>query len=890
MYVLGTFFLLLFATIAANTTKDPPTKLSTLDVESDATISERNETIPNKIGSRGTESTGIKNEAVDPLKLDSKTGKHLESVGLSDAKVGTKDGKAEKEEKVPIPSTHEDAKLQGSRSFDQLDRSSSGDSSIGSKLEELIYGTSGKSSSTRTLSEDVHRLSRTNGLSTVTAKPASEEGKTEERSVEAERSNVTSSSSEIPRSSMILHRLDPEGDERAEGKKERSEVVDSSPQKVRFLEEEEEEVKKASKNSEVAGLKEEGGAISLINDTYVNYSHRYKTSTAEPVASSLDSENGTNFITEESTVVTHHPKEEVEVVGNVTQPAIQRIVEPRSRNATSKDLAGLGNESSEIGSIRNEDYSTSQDPATNETSRRSIEIQREPSEKNRRQKLVQLAATATITTTAAAATTTIAATEGTFREESSTTWSPVPRGRTIAFDVSNTSEEGKPYPYAKSSAKESVPDSSNRLLEITTEEGSALENTIGRSEEKLIVTEASDVLENSIQQLKPAYRDKGSSNESSSTLSSTATPITTTTVASVPRESSDRVGERGMEENSTRVGNDVPRWNESRETISGVDVTGNGITEVSARPEESRSDKRAYEVATRGYSESPTSSIDPSTRHPSIERKSSIEDLATTIEQIFVANATTESPATSDGANEIPSSSLGGPANHPDHDFAPTTVAVEYEFVSLSESTEPPLRPRNATEESAEATTVTPPPEESDDPSSSTSEATDRTWIVTTFVPPNWTSRDEAAIATTRASLVVEEGIDGVDDVARTTELADSWTPTGEDEGEDGVGRTISFDSKDTRFAIGNATEQPARFTPIVTDGTVAAITPSIPEHSSTSPSGVPSRKSDHALPARQEITWLVRIVMEGGRYDVCSKMDKLKAILADILQSGMNK
>lgn len=970
-YVSGVL-LLLFTTIAANTTEDPPTsseKLSTeiIDRPSNATISVSNETIANKIASRNSGSTETENEAVDPSN-NSTDQKDPETARES------KDGEAEREEKVAIPTIHED---------DQLARLPAADSSPNpgsSKLEDSIYGTSaGKSSSTKTLSEDFYRLSRTNGLTTVTAKPALEEGKMDgtRNGVQMERSNVTTSwqeslASKIPKSS-IVYRFDfPEGKGdkmKAEAKKERSE--ESSLQKVRFLEKEEEQdeekreesgEKKGSKNSEVAGLKGEvDPPISLINDTYVNYSHRYKTSTAE-VSRENGSENGTNLIGEESTVVTHHPKEEVEVVGNVTQPAIQRIVEPRSRNATSKD-ANLGNvESGEIASNRNEDYSRRDPAKVNETS--SVEIQRETSG-NDGQKLVQFTTTSPIATTTTTTITTT--TEKTFQEGSSTTSSPVPRGRTIAFametnefarstpssrlDVSytrrNESEDKgtKPYPYAKSSSKESsAPDSSNRLLiEITTEEGSAMENTIGkgRSEEKLIVTEASDVLENSIQQRsKPAYRDEGSgSNESSTASSHVARPSPTPTDSStsVPRGSST---ERGMiqgssrEESSTSVGNDVPRWNDSQETVSSsVDVTGNGITEVRPRPEESRP---RDELPFRQITEPSFRSSDL----PSIQRNSSMEPLvpantersasssspvATTIEQTFVANATESSPqsATSDAnaTNEIPSSD-------PDQSFAPTTTGVEYEFVSLSfDSTEYPP-PRNSTTEEASTgedaaadrtsstvpdlfsptkndsneapTTLMPPSDESDD-SSSMNETTDRATITTTvFVPPNWVtrgSRDEAAAATTRTSLL-EEGIgwSGVDEVARTTDgfPLDSWS-TVEDgkEEEEGIA-TISSDSKDT-------TEQPAQFTPMssvnATDGTVApSATPSEHSISSTvsSPTigsrDVPSRKSDNALPTRQEITWLVRIVMEGGRYDVCPKMDKLKAILANILQSGINK
>lgn len=771
--------------------KDPSSsseKLLTPDV-SETSIFEQNKTILNKIPSRDESEFPLaetKNEAVGPY---NSTKRGFETV---DDKL-VKNAKTVDKEKVAMP-IDEDTELQGIRSRDQVDKLSTVDSAnSGFKLEEIVYGTSGKSSSTKTISEDAYRLTRTNGLTTVTTKPALEESKVDEAKNKTglvERSNDTSRQEprETKKSSEDGLELKEERvtDTKEEAAKEastdsglKSETFnpenESAPEKVRFLGEFQQRKKKAEgpvKNSEVPDLKEadekkeEDVSVSLINDTYVNYSHRSKISTEKSVETDTADkwtslENATNFITEEIPVTheSRHPKEEVEVVGNVTQPVIQRFIDRQSQNLTSKD-ADLANE---LNRTSNRDKDFLRDSANaNETSH---EKQQEIEERDQ-EKLARLTTERT-------------------SEESSTVQgisSPVPRGRTIAFESASSKRtivakknatdrfvDQKPYPYTKS-PKESLRNASNQL-DVTTEEASALENTIGKgqSEEKFVVTEGSDVLENSIQQFKPTYYGKVS-NESSTISSTEVRPSVQITTAPLVRleetrptnqtvveKSSEQKGIDESGEKSTSAGNDVSRWAESRETsgMGNVDVTGNGITEVSVKPESG--DKRTYEASLQEITVRTTPTplttepVEPqtdlemlsnadlqtnvagsllirstlnatelSTEYPLIKGNFSDERLpiflttptdtstvkvatdsvtvlpTTTIEETSVGNVT-EPPTVSDanGTNEIPSGVSG--TLSPEETFVPTTTNVEFEFVGLSDSTT--FLWRNATEE-----------------------------------------------------------------------------------------------------------------------------------------------------------------------------------------------
>ncbi|XP_076758884.1 uncharacterized protein LOC143428096 isoform X2 [Xylocopa sonorina] len=792
-------FVLLFSTAIADTTKDPSSELLHTVDASERSIFEKNRTILNKIASQEESelgSTEKKNEVVDSR---NSTKKDFET--LRDEL--TKGSEAEAKEKVPIP-IDEDFEQQGIGSREQPDRLSTADSANGgSKLEETIYGTTGKSSSTKTVSEDLNRLPRTNGLVLATAKPASEEARADERknrTIHAQRSNDTAelNASETARSPEdgLASSLKGEREASTKASEERfdltSEVanVENEPvtrnsrfeEMIEQLQERRKKSKSPVKNSEVPDLKgaDEAkpgdGSISLINDTYVNYSHHYNTSTEnDPEGDrSRALENATNFISEES-AVTHEsdPKEEVEVVGNVTNPATQRIAERQSQNPTTK-AAGLANELSQGSNL---DVDSLRDQAKVDEASHANQTRVESNDSDRQQ-------LSRITTER------ISRAETSALQGSS---SPVPRGRTIAFsgvnefpnteakptiaskfnvsivkkNITDRLAEQKPYPYAKSMT-EQLRNNSNQVA-VTTEEASAFENTIGKgqSEEKFIVTEASDVLENSIQQFKPSYYGKASNDSSSPTSTEVRSSVPMTTASlirlgeaqptnqTVIDKSSDSKGIPEPEEKSSAAGNDVPRWNESRETISqtgNFDVTGNGITEVSPKPDASfqkiesrtmttplttdssdsktnpetlskadvqthaegslllRSTLNATELSTEyslikgNFSDKETSASTPASPLDASTAKE-IESTtllpATTIiaiEKTFVENVT-ESPVAIDAnkTNEIPSSVS---ATSSSVESLTTATSIEYEFVGLAESTT--FLSRNTTEETLE--------------------------------------------------------------------------------------------------------------------------------------------------------------------------------------------
>ncbi|KAK1122042.1 hypothetical protein K0M31_009887 [Melipona bicolor] len=927
-------FLLLFSAVAADVTEDPA-----------SSSEQKNNTIVNGIPSKDETDyplTAKKNEAVDSYNAT------IEEIKLA------KDDKAEEKVAMPIDQNPE---LQGIGSRDQVDVSSNG----GSKFEEAIYGTSGKSSSTKTITEDSYRLSRTNGLTAITAKPASNETKVDEMrnktAVEVQLSN--DSLAQEPRNVAKFLEGGSGLKEEREGRETGSDSMlkagttfnpgsESAPQKIR-LEELQDRRKKAEspvKNAEVPDLKEADGekdeSISLINDTYVNYSHRkLSTEPSDEVDSSnrsLGGGNATNFITGEIPVTheSRHPKEEVEVVvENVTRPAIQRMVETPV-NATSKDV-------DESKPTSNENVETNREI----DQRLTVELTTEKNEEE----------ASTISRS----------------EESPNQLTNLRRQPVTVKKNTTESSTVRPYPYMKSANRESFRNTSSQLP-VTTEEASALENTIGKgqSEEKFIVTEASDVLENSIQQFRPAYEKTG--NESSTTSSTEVR----STASLVRLEETTPTNETNVVklEKSTSAGNDVPRWSESRE-IAGtrsVDVTGNGIMEVSAKPEsveqtfhettsqatptlttESSTDPAILSSvdvlqgslltrSTLNASELPTgytlimkgNSSDrksPSTAPTDISTESNAALLATTVEETSLGNVT-ESPASpeTNGTNEIPSGSAGGTLS-PDETFLPTTTGVEFEFVGLSESTaflsrnvtEQPaegrelpseivptvkdLLTRNASKEDDESTTSN---ESITENSSSSSETdtplTDRT-LVPLSIPRPTQSKDEL---TTRSSITVDNEVGEteristkVDEARKTIDVTDSWSTTSDEDATTTV-RVEQTITKDSHFTVNNITEAPVmEFTSTSDDATrvetsslpfaPVSLGPKVAVSSSTSSPTIADVSTvktygTKVLPNQEEITCWVRIDMEGNSYDVCSKMDKLRVTLAEILTDGMKK
>ncbi|XP_076167020.1 uncharacterized protein LOC143146541 isoform X2 [Ptiloglossa arizonensis] len=1032
-------FLLLFSTVAADTIKGPPSiadKVLAPNNASETSTTEWNKTIPKKISSREDAEPALSEN--DKIRIDSSNATNDDRDTVHGKLI--KDGQAEGEEKVATE-IDKDTEVEGIRSRNEVDRLSTLDSTNGgSRFDEILYGSSGKSSSTKTVIEDVHRLSRTNDLTTATAKPTLEEPRYEERANETipveqgtivnryetnktarTFENVTKSKEQLPidtsEHTASKERKNPTS------KPERSNFEGRSQKPNRpeeFQRAKKSENPLPTKNSEVPDLKraDEGnvdrGSISLINDTNVNYNHRQWTSTEslETGNQSTAFENATNFISEDGGSVareTGDPKEEVEVVGEVTDAVTQRVVEQRGQNST-KDVqvqeeSGQGGHLDET-AIRN----------ATRTFQRIDEDDRskEPTES--------------------------------FKEdpETFTVSSPVPRGRTIGFSDINefpsletkptlpsridppfakknvsaekTIEQKIPYPYVKS-LKEEFRSNGSRD-DVTTEEASALENTIGRgqSEEKFIVTEASDVLENSIQQFKPAYHEKPTETESTVTPLRSSLPMTTVPLAT-PEEAEPT--NRSVvdnepktltlpDEKSANTGNELPRWSETREAITGkgnFDVTGNGITEVSLKSE--TTDKRTYEpplpesvlgrttisslttestvkpqtevgtfsnvdVQTNAASSmlirSSLNVTEHSTQYPLIKENSSVTDEKSTIpiaspsEDTKMPESTTVLPIedastrnveprvtlNTNGTNEIP---FDGVSSDPDKAL-PTTTGIEYEFVGLSETT--PYLVENVTEEvpsgSLNATSTTVPtvqdllPKNSSyevstvsattitdnssslgetelpnlddripsvsvpnlDDKSSSVPTTDRTIVPTSMTNPTAQTRD---YFTTQPSLIDDERTDqtsaGDDDLPRTSSVTDSWTTISED--DIGVTTVGSEDSKDSRVALNvtqasvkstlapnvNATDdvQVATSNPFSTSNPRPRIPFSITIGTPSATDSPMETTADTKMSSSlEEITSLVRIVIEGSLHDVCSKIDQLRSNLAELLRTGMKR
>ncbi|XP_076285641.1 uncharacterized protein LOC143211668 isoform X2 [Lasioglossum baleicum] len=1014
---IGTF-LLLFSTVAADVERleRPPIILRYKDVASNAlgvpTV-EKNNAISNKIP------LGVETEEFAPL---DKRDKRNAEPALSEL---IKDAKAEEDEKKVI---HKDFEEQGIRPRNEVDGLPTSDSTNrSSKFEETPRETSGKSSSTKTISDEFNRLSRTNDLIIVTTKPALEEPKFDQKTNETiphtghhetnktnepapfkqeretdTRAKLGSSSEEsgVPASKLETNMLE----------------ALSTAHKTLPTEKLHERIAKTedlspTKNVEVADLKEtdensgSGEPISLINDTYVNYSHHHKTSTEKSLGTSSGDqsrviESATNFISEDSAITQkpRDPKEDVEVVGNVTKNAAQRIEDRRPENTTNTETELVD-----------------QEPIDNSTP--TSEIHELIDEKNQ-QKLVE-------------STTEKSRNKETVEPQDAS--SLVPRGRTIAFSGINefpnqetkptttaridvpfskknaTAEkmaELKPYPYVKSSGKEETRNGSNDQVDATTEEASALENTIGRGQAdvKFIVTEASDVLENSIQQFKPTYYEKAGNESSTASTTPLRPSIPVTTVSPVAlveaQPTNQSAADRSIdprtitktEGKSAATGNDVPRWGEGRDAITdkgNFDMTGNGITEVSVKPESDN--KRAYgppfhetvdrttikpqgeagvpsnpDIQTNAESSllvrSTLNATELVTEYPLVKGNSSeanstvptVSELATmkTLENVTTPPTAVETISTknvtepsgtldSNGTNEIPSGVTGPPGS--DETLMPSTTTIEYEFVGLTETTT--VLSQNGTENTPDAhestndvttvptiqdlfgngssneTTTVKSSTATDNPlindteitgsneRSSSVPVTDQTTVPMSTINPTTESRDEP---TTQANVIEEETVQSStrEDESQRTNDTTSFLTTAADDDTAVTARTeesLPPDSKDSQYAF-NVTETPAESTVAASVSTTGATRvdstspfvptsprPGIPLSSTASTpaaSGTPMETTDDTKmsPAQEEITSLVRIVMEGTWNEICPKLDELKSALAKILATGTKR
>lgn len=166
--------------------------------------------------------------------------------------------------------------------------------------------------------------------------------------------------------------------------------------------------------------------------------------------------------------------------------------------------------------------------------------------------------------------------------------------------------EVKPYPYLKSDIKKTIDESEEankasgfeKKIEESTEEVSAYENTIGRrGSDKLVITEPSVVIENSIQQFKPTYfKRSGNSTKLNITVSDFGLATTTTSSSGSiqdnaspshsPSPSTIKTTFETREIFETKTPTKPVIDNEQK-----IDLTENGITETNSQKANSTKSK-----------------------------------------------------------------------------------------------------------------------------------------------------------------------------------------------------------------------------------------------------------------------------------------------------------
>ncbi|XP_032675621.1 uncharacterized protein LOC116846193 isoform X2 [Odontomachus brunneus] len=499
-------------------------------------------------------------------------------------------------------------------------------------------------------------------------------------------------------------------------------------------------------------------AVSLINDTYVNY---------KPQAEKESRDNARDQVADvDGSRSKGDPKEEVEVVENVTHQPILKIIDTNNTAANHSHTNEVGNGQTEVVYKRGKvtvtgDKDDEEQKVFNASIKSADDDTGERKSIDKPESQVRSLETTTLSAQPEEQTT------------SRVIPSPIPQGRTIEFSGVNEfpSVEVKSTTTTRidtifgtapaiQSTKMITPKpylhvESVRSLEMTTEttspkprnssgdvaeETSAYENTISREEsgKKSIVTEASVVLENSIQQQKPDEKglNEGSANittESSSAAITTVIPIMDEirpTNETFPDKSNS--GVKSMEKKDSRAeqNDDASTAKSGEKAIASTDedhdVTGKGITEISL-PEND-----GMEVIPRPV-KATTPLLARSTETPITRVFSLNTDIQTQSEEAMMNRSTivvadsTRVPLDKDtatGPNQftIPSTppakgimstpaaatventkltlkahaTLQPLANHsdetapttlnPDESSVPTTTSIEFEFVGLTEA------------------------------------------------------------------------------------------------------------------------------------------------------------------------------------------------------------
>ncbi|XP_072757368.1 uncharacterized protein [Anoplolepis gracilipes] len=755
--------------------------------------------------------------------------------------------------------------------------------------------------------------------------------------------------------------------------------------------------------------KYEGTTISLINDTNINFMYNIVTVLwDEPKINS----SNRSIDTKESRGK-NDPKEEIEVVKNVSHQPTLRIVS--TANDTAKNDSHFNELDTQEAAIKRKDEigagnkNHEQNSSSVNTTIESIDGTEERKSIGKPESQVKLPETTTQSN----------------RLEGRTSFigeaipSPVPQGRTIGFsrvnefpniEVKSTAPikidekveassvtpslrnnssteriDQKPYPYLKSS-RESLQMTTEINLKLknegVTEETSAYENTIGKgeSEKKFVVTEPSVVIENSIQQQKLDKKNiNKSANSTTETISSSVTMIPISVIRPMnetsPEKLNNSLNKTAKVRGSGSNDNDVSGVKEAEKVTEirseGYDVTGNGITEVSSTPNgkevKSHSGETTESTTLRSTKMPNTSKTIPLNTDIQMEpeeammirstlvvtestlvpldkdvtpqaNKSAIlmtsaVDISTvaTVSENFTesttkANVTFLPPQSSSTVNrttESPYATL-----NPDESRIPTTTSIQIEFVSLMEAVS---SVNNTTEGNMEGRTF-----EEQTMSSNTTTMRDSSNNST-----NETITTTKSEESTELPITTEDGASTTDQVSivqRNNETVEARDPSvTQTASEDQSSRTefskysevtvsvidlMSTTAGADTAAASSVTQDPSESKDSSSDANVtetsAPGTMELPPNSgvttnATKSFSVPfatstvetrilwSTSSFTELPDEEtteniqillpdEITLLVKIVIEGTLHEVCSRLQDLKETIADILTNGMDK
>ncbi|XP_018346669.1 PREDICTED: uncharacterized protein LOC108751130 [Trachymyrmex septentrionalis] len=974
---------------------------------------------------------------------------------------------------------------------------SSLDGSRKPRYGEIAVESSGKSTSTKVVSEDFLRLSRKNELTAATAKPAFDDSKQDSKNLEnvslqesfnhEKISDTTKTTSPNTKENIINEKLiaNMEISESKEVRKEPSvkyeeknatvdkqdiptfkptanflsttsksifdDAIKSDEKKDKMIKlDHKEVVSRKDKNTILTDLKEEvedhdresttvrcekslelkksvndvgttaseafdlekidekehEESVSLVNDTHVNFNNFYKTVTEKDLKTSPENRS----IDANESRKKGDPKEEVEIVKNVTDLSVLRII--TTNDTTKNDSFNELNNQEEVyvkkkGEINAKDKNDSSEQnmdfsISNTTIKRidSVEEWKSIGDPESQVKLPETTQSVRL--------------EERTSSVPETTPSLVPQGRTIGFsgankfpnnEVKTTASmrtdgetlitqslqsstekiDQKPYPYLKSSRvsfQKPVTEANMKLKKEdgdVMEESSAYENTIGRgeSEKKLVVTEPSVVIENSIQQHKP--NKKNESTNSTTKSFSSLMPVTAVSSVSAKVEPMNETFPEGFN-SSARANEEMKRSKSNENNTSGVkeeekvivsrdegyDVTGNGITEVSLTPDGKEVKSHfsgTTELSTLRSTETHASktvslntdvqmepeeammirstfvvtestSVIPLDKNATTEA-SKFKTSMTAAEVNTIATVLLENSTESASKTNVTLRPLSSSVNHttetppfvtlnPDEFPIPTTTSIEFEFVSLTEAIS--SERNNVTEKSIEGQTF----EEQTIPyrtatiqnSSATDNSTEN--MITAMKPEEFTElpvtiEDGTPTTDQVSNMHHNETIRGPTITQSTTEsqnnrtemnevtisVIDFTTAVGNDTRASGVtenpskSKDSSFDANITETSASGATELPSntsvRTTINVTKG-LSATTTLEPIIFSTMSTMSFTESSEEEIteniqtPSPDEITLLVKIIIEGTLHEVCPRLSNLRKALADFLRDGLNK